>query len=181
MGSSGLLNIMRMQSALEQGRRVFSKLGLVDSYDSENYCCKVRIQPEDPENPAGSLTGWLPIMALCAGNGFGIQVGLKVETQVKVSFIEGDIHSGVVELCQFNDVDRPMSVPEGEIWIKHEKGATLKFLNDGTIATTATINHKGDLNVDGSVTSTRGDTGAFMDQQGNLIEVVAGLIVGGVS
>ena len=126
-----------MHAALERGSSVSTKYALVDSYDAENYCCKVRVQPQN------NLTNWLPICTLFTGSEFGIQVGIKAESMVKISFIDGDIDTGVIEACVFNDVERPMQVPEGEIWIKHESGSMLKFSNDGNV----TLNTANDLEI----------------------------------
>lgn len=159
-----VLNHMKMQAALQMGALVNTKVGLVDSYDPKTYSCKVRLQPEDPDNPSGSLTGWLPISSMWAGNGFGILAPPAYDQQVLVHFIDGDLDSGIVSGMIFNGITRPVVIPQGECHIIHRSGSFLKFLNDGTISTDATINHRGDLNVDGNITA----TGDVSDSKGSM-------------
>lgn len=159
-----ILNHLRIQAALGRGEVVQTKIGLVDGYDPKTHCCKVRLQPEDPDNPAATLTGWIPVSSVWAGNGFGIFAPPGHDQAVLVHFVDGDIDSGVISCGVFNDLSVPLQVPQGECWVVHKGGASLRFLNDGTILTTGTLNHDGDLNVTGDVSDAKGSMQTMRDQ-----------------
>lgn len=151
----GIANQMRMQAALEAGQRVGAKKALVTSYDPATYSAKVRLQPED------ILTGWMPVGALMVGNGWGIYAPPSPGDLVKVSFEDGDIENGVVECSLYNDVDRPLAVPSGEIWLVSQGGAKIQLLTANAIhieatniTSAGTWAHTGDFSIDGAVEAT---------------------------
>lgn len=147
-----------------------TRCGLIDAYDPATYCVKVRLQP------SGVLTGWIPIASCYVGNGWGMQVGPSVGDAVVLQAQEGGPDAAIVVGSMFNDVERPMNVPSGELWIRHKSGSFLKFKNNGdvelntardlvatvgrdlsgTVSGKATINVAGtaDLTVGGTLTST---------------------------
>ena len=147
-----------------------TRCGLIDSYDQNTYSVKVRLQPSNV------LTGWIPIASCYVGNGWGLQVGPNIGDAVVLQAQEGGGDAAIVVGSMFNDVDRAMPVPSGEMWIRHKSGSFLKFLNTGdvslhtdrdliadvgrdisaTVAGKATISVAGtaDLTVGGTLTST---------------------------
>lgn len=176
-------NQIRLQAEMQAGRRVLSKLAIVKSYDPGAYAAKVSLQPED------TLTGWLPVATMQAGNGSGIYAPPSSGDQVKVTFIEGDIESGVVECAFFNDEDRPLSVPSGEIWLVSKGGAKVELLATNALRIEATNIrsigtwvHEGDFRfdgsggVDGALSVGAGASGTFTTSTGLTVTVQDGIV-----
>ena len=168
-----LKNAMRQQALLAMQGMAKPRLGLVSSYDPNSYAVKVRIQPEDVE------TGWLPVASQWVGNQWGIFAPPSPNDQVLVLFQEASPETGIVIAGLFNDEDRPLPVPAGELWIVDQNTSALKFHKDGSVELVtkqnlkatiggdlqATVNGKvtasatkfdlnGPLNVTGAITST---------------------------
>lgn len=142
-----LLNIMRMQAAMQSGSKAMTRMGLVSSYDKANYCAKVKIQPE------GTETGWLPVMSPWVGNGWGMFAPPSIDDMVEVNFLEDDHDVGFLSLRAFNDSDRPLSVPSGEFWLVHKNGQFMKLLNNGKATISDAHGATITLNGDGTITS----------------------------
>ena len=148
-----MINVMRAQADMAGSGRASVRLAIVSSYDPDNYCAKVRIQPEDTE------TGWLPVVSPWVGNGWGVFAPPTVGDLVEVQFQEDDFEAGFI--CQrfFNDSDRPLSVNSGEFWLVHQSGSFLKFHNDGTVELNtqsnliATVGGNANLTVAGNMTT----------------------------
>lgn len=115
------------------------RFGLVSSVDPARYAARVELQPEGVE------TGWLPVISIWTGSGWGIACLPSPGDQVLVVPQEGDAEHGVIVGGCFSDSHRPPSAPAGEIWIVHASGTSLKLQNDGTVRI------EGDLHVDGEV------------------------------
>lgn len=105
-----------------------TRMGTVTAYNPETYCVKARVQP------SGVETGWIPIKTHWVGNDWGMQAGPTVGDLVSISHQEGDVNAAVVLGGIYNNSDRPMAVPSGELWIKHKSGSFLKFLNNGDVS-----------------------------------------------
>ena len=101
--------------------------GEVTSYDPDSFAVKVMLQPQ------GIETGWLPIRVLQSGNGFGVYAAPNIGDLASVEFLEGDTNVGRCTGFVPNDVDKPPPVQAGEIWIKHQDGALVKFLPGGVM------------------------------------------------
>jgi phage baseplate assembly protein gpV len=112
---------MRGEAARVMAELSHTRMGLVDGYDPENYAVRVRFQPEDKPS------GWLPLQTLRAGNGAGVYAPPNLGDQVVVAFQEADRDAGVVLGALYNDEDKPLPVPAGEIWMVHEGGAAVKI------------------------------------------------------
>lgn len=138
-----------MAQAIASGR-VGCTYGVVTGYDPKAYAVKVTLQPPPPDRDDVE-TGWLPIMSPWVGNGWGFYAPPAKGDQVLILFPEGDIDVGVCIGALYNDKDRPLDVPQGEMWLQHAGGAFVKFLTNGTIASKGTWNHDGDLNATGDV------------------------------
>jgi len=145
-----MLNAVRAQAEMVGGSRAKVRMGLVSSYDPGSYCAKVRIQPEDTE------TGWLPIASPWVGNGWGLFCPPTIGDLVDVNYQEDDFEAGYVSLRFYNDIDRPLPVSGGELWLVHKSGSLLKFHNDGSVEVassgnlTATVGGNLTANVTGS-------------------------------
>lgn len=146
-GHSALQNQMRLQAAMARGAFADAAIGVVSSLDIENYCAKVRLQPQNVE------TGWLPIASMWVGGGWGMFAPIPVGTQVTVVFAEASLDSGIITGALFHDRMRPLGCPEGEFWLVHEGGAHLKFFNDGNVEIKAPLTTiDGELKVTGDIT-----------------------------
>lgn len=119
-----LLNVMKLQA--DMGRRSSSmRIGLVSSYDPNNYSAKVMFQPE------GIESGWLPISAEWVGNGWGLFMPPSINDMVLVESLENDFEAGIITKRLYNDNDRPLAVTGGEMWAVHKSGSFIKMTNDG--------------------------------------------------
>ncbi len=116
----------------EQAARVLDgvagpRVGTITSYDADAHAVKVRLQPDD------ASTGWLPLGSQYVGNGWGLAAAPSIGDMVVVVFIDGRRDAGVVMARLYNDEDRPMPVPAGEVWLRHSSGSQLRFLADGRV------------------------------------------------
>jgi phage baseplate assembly protein gpV len=105
-----------------------SRVGLVQSYDPQQYAVKVQLQPE------GTLTGWIPLTAQAIGNQFGIYAAPNIKDQVEIQFQEGDQNTPRVVNRYFSkQADVPATVQAGEYHFIHSSGAVHRYLQDGTV------------------------------------------------
>ena len=143
-----ILNAMRREAANVLGDVALPSSGIVTSYDPGKYAVRLALQPE------GNLTGWIPLLTVWVGNGWGITCPPSIGDLVEVTFLNGDIDSGVAGMRVFNDADVPPSTPSGEFWLVHKSGSLMKFHNDGSIEIKgATINSTGEWNHTGTITA----------------------------
>lgn len=126
--------------------RATTRIGLVTSYDPKTYTAVVKIQPDD------ALTGWLPILPILVGNGFGIYAAPSINDQAIVLHLEADLESGMIVGFMPSDSEIPPTVESGEIFIGDKKGSTIVFTNDGNL--TVTTNKDLDLTIAGDVNAT---------------------------
>lgn len=125
--------------------------GIITSVDTEKYLAKVQI------GITGSETGWLPIGTMMAGNGYGVVAIPEQGTEVTVIFDEGNLQTGKIILCNFNDIDPPpQGLNPGEVLIQSKSGAKIKLdkneniiLNGGTKGI-ARIGDRVDMNPESS-------------------------------
>ena len=122
-----LNNAMRLQ-AQRAATKTHSRLGIVTGYDPNKYAVKVSIQPE------GIATGFIPLAAAWAGNGWGFFAPPSINDPVSVIFIDGELTAGYAECCFFNAALIPQAVPSGELWIVHAMGGYFKLTNDGKVS-----------------------------------------------
>lgn len=141
-----LLNITRREVQRMSGLVAQPRMGVVRSYDPVNYCAKVEKQP------GGELTGWLPVLTLWGGNGWGLFAPPSPGDVVKILFQEGGKEAGIVLGRFFSTVTRPLAVPAGEFWLVHKEGAALKLTNDGTLTLADKAGSSLAMNADGTVT-----------------------------
>lgn len=115
------------------------RLAVVSSVDPRTACARVLQQPE------GNLSGWLPILSLWTGDGWGLVCLPRPGDQVLVLFHDGDAASGIVVGGLYSDNRQVPAAPLGEFWLVHGSGSHIKLLNDGT------VHVAGDLHVAGEV------------------------------
>ena len=125
------------------------RLAIVASTDRDTAMARVLLQPEDV------LTGWLPILTLWSGAGWGMSCQPNPGDQVLVIPREGDAEHGVIVGAIFSSARRPPSTEPGEFLLRHQTGASIGLSNDGTIK----IN--GDLKVSGDIYDSHGSLGRF--------------------
>jgi phage baseplate assembly protein V len=185
-----MLNQMRQQALGVANGIDQLRVGTIQSYNPDTYSCTVLLQP------SGVITGWLPILSPWVGNGWGMFCPPGPGVAVSVIPREGMLDAAFILPGFFNDVERPISVPQGEFWLVHASGASFKLTNDGTVdfsdgngatitldgagavSTAGTWSHDGDMSVSGGMAvksgmSVTGDVGVA----GNL--TVDGQITGG--
>lgn len=146
-----LIHIVRAYAEQAARRAAQPRVGVVSSVDPERSLARVRIQPEDV------LSGWLPLVTLWLGQGWGLTCPPAPGDQVLVIWQEGDSENGVVigRLPSARQV--PGKVDVGEFCIRHKSGAQIRLRNDGNIVSNApTWFHTGDLVVSGSVSDSHG-------------------------
>jgi phage baseplate assembly protein V len=161
-------NQMALQAQLAQAGRAEARVGVVTSYDPGAGSARVRLQPEDPDNPDRSLTGWLPVASPWVGNAWGLDAPVSPGDQVEVKFFGGEIENGYICGRLFSDQARPTGAKSGEFFLTHASGSKLKFHNDGTVtlvsAGTLTSqapqwNHTGPVAITGTLQVTQQITG----------------------
>ncbi|MGT2505665.1 phage baseplate assembly protein V [Cupriavidus basilensis] len=80
-------NQMLLAAQMAQAGRAQVQVGIVTSYDPGTASAKVRLQPEDPDSPDATLTGWLPVASPWVGNGWGVDAPVTPGDQVEVKFL----------------------------------------------------------------------------------------------
>ena len=125
-------DVIRLQNAMKQAAnqadahiQAGTTPGVVTSFDPVAQAAKVRLQPHDFE------TGYLPIRTPWAGAGWGLFSPPSVGSVVDVHFEDGDLESGSIVGRAHNDVQKPLPVPAGELWMVHASGLRLCLTNDG--------------------------------------------------
>ena len=144
-----LLNTLKGQAAGQDQASGAPRFGLVTSVDPATATARVTLQPE------AVLTGWLPILTLWAGHGWGLFCPPSPGDQVLVIPQEGDAEHGLIVAASWSNQAVPPPTPSGEFWLIHRSGSFIKLLNDGTIQV------KGDLHVAGDVYDSHGALGAL--------------------
>lgn len=148
-------NAMKLAASISSNATAQSRVGIVSSFDTDNYAAKVMFQPENVES------GWLPILSVWAGNGWGMFCPPSIGDQVNVDFQEGVAESGYISARFFNDEDRPVRSIPGEFRLIHKSGAVIKMNNDGTISISASaINSTGAWTHNGNMSIVGGDVRA---------------------
>lgn len=132
------------------------RMGVVSSVDPAAYTVRAMIQPENV------LSGWLPVSSTWVGAGWGLASLPSPGDQVLIIWQEGSSEHGIVVARLWSNTAVAPAAPVGEFWLVHKTGSFLKFLNDGSIASSAgTWTHAGDMHV----------TGAVFDGHGSLAQL----------
>jgi uncharacterized protein involved in type VI secretion and phage assembly len=160
------LNTLRTHAASQDAAAPVNRWGIVQSVDTSSMTAKVTLQPENV------LTDWLPIVSPMSGNGWGLIHPPALGTQVLCAPDAGDGESYVILGGTWNTgAMPPAGVACGELWLVHSTGsavkmtndgkvtisdaagASLSFLNGGTIALTGTLAVTGAIKVNGTIVS----------------------------
>lgn len=132
------------------------RTGLVTSYDPDRYAVKVEIQPENVE------TGWLPILTLMSGQGWGVYFGPSKGDQALVIFLEGDGLAGVCVGFLPSDEDVPPRVEAGEIILAHKSESFIRLEAGGVIRSKGTWEHEGPITATEEITARSEGTSALL-------------------
>jgi phage baseplate assembly protein V len=163
-----LLNVIKMHADALIHAMGRPRFGTVASVDPSAATVRVILQPE------GVLTGWLPILSLWTGEGWGMVCPPSPGDQVMIIPQEGQADHGVVIGRAFSNQARPPAAPVGEFWLVHGSGSFIKLQNDGTIRIS------GDLHVAGDVYDQQGalsrlrmhyDTHTHTDSRGGVTSI----------
>ena len=141
-----------IRHAAEQAvsRHTHTRIGLRTSYDPVNHAIKAELQPE------GTETGWMPINPLWQGNGWGFFAPPPAGAQCVIAFQEGHVDCPIYMGALPSDQDRPLPVPDGEIWLQHASGAGFRLTNEGGASYLGSQGQTLTLAADGSVTMANG-------------------------
>lgn len=143
-----LMNMMAMRAQQSMGSFAGTRQGVITAYDPTEYAIKVSLQP------TGEETGWIPLGTPWAGNGFGFAAGPMIGAEVQIDFDSGTIGVGMAGSQFYNNEDRCPGPPSGELWIVHQSGSLLKFLNSGAIVIQDKVGTVFSLNGNGTSTHT---------------------------
>ena len=128
------LNQVRREASNVVGNSAFMRTGIVNTFDPVTFTCVVQYEPDNSDDPTGSLSPSLPIASLAVGNGFGILAAPNVGDRVAVHFVSGFDNVGVVCCGLFNnDADVPPPINAGEYYLIHQSGTYIKFLKTGEL------------------------------------------------
>lgn len=159
-----LMNMMAMRAQQSMGSFAGTRQGVITAYNPTEYAIKVSLQP------TGEETGWIPLGTPWAGNGFGFAAGPMIGAEVQIDFDSGTIGVGMAGSQFYNNEDRCPGPPSGELWIVHQSGSLLKFLNSGAIVIQDKSGTVFSLNGNGSSTHTASNgmtINANMQNNGN--------------
>jgi phage baseplate assembly protein gpV len=134
-----LINTLKGYAANLDQLQGSPRLATVSSVDAKTACARVLHQPE------GILSGWLPVLSLWAGDGWGVVCLPGVGDQVLVLSHDGDPSNGIVVGGLYSDKRRVPAAPQGEFWLLHRSGSSIRLIGDGTVQVV------GDLHVTGEV------------------------------
>ncbi|WP_412530885.1 phage baseplate assembly protein V [Enterobacter roggenkampii] len=129
-----------------------TRQGVITAYDPKEYAIKASLQP------TGEETGWIPLGTPWAGNGWGFAAGPMIGAEVQIDFDSGTIGVGMAGGQFYNNEDRSPGPPSGELWIVHQSGSMLKFLNSGKVVIQDSAGTSINLNGDGSRTDSASGT-----------------------
>jgi phage baseplate assembly protein gpV len=154
------LNLLKAQSAGLDSALAQPRFGIVSSFDPATYTARVLMQPE------AVLSGWLPVLTVWGGGGWGMACPPSPGQQVLVLAQEGQSEHGVIVGTAFSQAMAPPNAPAGEFWLVHKTGSLVKLQNDGDVVVQAgqiTLNGpvqvNGNLTVDGTITDATGQIG----------------------
>lgn len=126
------MNAMRMHAAMTQNSRYFSQLGIIAAYDESRHMAQVILQTSFEDDPQ-LQTGWLRIATPWVGSGWGMYSAPTYGSMCTIHYQEGNINTGFISLFLNTVNQAPPSVPQGELWIVHQSGSSIKMTEDGLI------------------------------------------------
>ena len=168
----------RFHAAAMDAAQPQPRFGTVESFNPQDHTARVLIQPEEV------LTGWLPVLAYGAGNGWGVVCPPAIGAQVVVVPLDGDHESLAVLPGAWSVVDLPPQpattpggaaapVNPGEMAVVAASGSYLRFNADGSVVLvttgnlTASVVGNATVEATGSVAVTAG-TSATIEAAGSI-------------
>lgn len=153
-----LANAIRRMAAEQDATQGQNRFAVVQSVDPNKHVARVMLQPEHV------LTGWLPILTVAAGPGWGMAAQLTPGQQVLVTPDSGDGQHGVILGAVHSEASAPpvaysgtretgtgTPAQPGEWMVRHVSGSCIRLCNDGSIYMQGNINIRGNLHVEGDV------------------------------
>ena len=148
-----LENIIRRVASEVMGQISHPTTLVATAYDPDKHAVKGMLVPDEVES------GWIPLAALHAGDGFGIVVGPNVGSADKldgdvftIHFVNGDPNTPVAQMKHFSQADNPPRVESGEIALKHQTGGAFFLAKDGSASWTHKDGGSINFDADGKVT-----------------------------
>ena len=136
---NGFSEAIRRQIGQQQRLISQPRVGIISSSDNITSTVRVLLQPE------GVLTGWLPVMTVWSGTGWGLSCPLSPGDQVILIFQEGSVDHGIVLGTLYSDKTNAPEARIGELVLKHQSGTSIKLTNEGRVLI------EGDLFVSGYI------------------------------
>ena len=149
MSTENILEAFRRRLAGSDTGTARPRIGSIASVDRDNGVARVLIQPE------GVLTGWLPLLSLWTGNGWGMSCPPSQGDQVLLLFQENDADNGVIIGSLYSNSVLPPQAQVGEFVLRHRSGSSISLLNSGVISI------QGDLRVEGDIYDSHGSLSRF--------------------
>lgn len=166
-----LIELMKYMGNRQAGQVMVAMSGLITSVDPKKYMAKVTLEL------LGIETGWLPLGTFYAGKSFGLVALPDLKTEVTVIFEQGDLNSGKIVCCHFNDEDPPPGLQPGEAILHHKKGSIMKFAANGDVSLSVTgktqITSTGDIAINSSGTIDV-NSSSVMNVNGSTVNIAGG-------
>jgi phage baseplate assembly protein V len=126
---SRLLNALKTHAASMDAAAPVGRWGVVNGANGATV--KVLLQPENVQ------TDWLPLASSMVGGGWGLVHMPPNGTQVFCMPDAGDHDSYVVIGATWSTANQPPAgVAQGEFWLVHSTGSSIKLTNDGKVTIT---------------------------------------------
>jgi phage baseplate assembly protein gpV len=126
-----LINQMMQRMGAQAAGTFTARMGTVSAYDPGTYAIKAVIEPEGVE------TGFMPLLSPWVGANWGAFFAPEIGAQVLILFQEGSSQVPIAALFAFSTAMPPVSVPSGEMLLKHQSGSLLHFDSGGNVIVTA--------------------------------------------
>lgn len=131
------LDIVRREAQQIVASRQWKGSVVATSYDPKTHSIKGIHMPSEVE------TGWIPLSAIQAGDGYGVMAGPTVGSAEKLDgdvfdldFENGDPNWPIARHKHFSNSDNPPEVKSGEVLVKSQAGGSTHFKQDKSIRTT---------------------------------------------
>lgn len=156
---NALTEAMRYHAAALDATRPQPRFGTVQSVDPTHHLAKVLVQPDSV------LSGWLPILAMGAGSGWGVVCPPAIGAQVLLVPLDGDHENLAVLPGAWSIASMPPApailpgggaapVRPGELAFVSSSGTYIRLNQDGSLTivsnSNVTIQSAGDVTLDGA-------------------------------
>lgn len=127
-----MINIVKQQTMLATANLAAPAIGIVTSFDPDNFTVQVQLHPATEDDPA-IITGNIPLLSPWIGDGWGMFCPPNLNDLVVVLYQQNNYQSALGAMRIFNNTARPLPVPSGEFWLVHASGTYFKMTNDGKL------------------------------------------------